>query len=52
MYKIRLIMLIVMFGTLTISTSAQEKCKVLKADIEGEYSGDCKKGLASGHGIS
>ena len=41
-----------MLGTLTISTSAQEKCKVLKADIAGEYSGDCKKGLANGQGIS
>jgi len=52
MNKIRLIMLVVMFGTLTILTNAQEKCKVLKADIAGEYSGDCKKGLANGQGIS
>lgn len=52
MNKIRLIMLVVMFGTLTISTNAQEKCKVLKADIAGEYSGACKKGFASGQGIS
>ena len=43
---IRLITLVVMIGTLTISTSAQEKCKVLKADIAGEYSGGCKKGLS------
>ena len=52
MNKIRLIMLVVMFGVVTISTNAQEKCKVLKADIAGEYSGDCKKGLANGEGIS
>lgn len=49
---IRLIMLVVMIGTLTISTRAQEKCKVLKADIAGEYTGECKKGLANGQGIS
>jgi hypothetical protein len=30
----------------------QDKCKVLKKDIEGEYKGSCKKGLAHGDGIS
>jgi hypothetical protein len=49
---IRLIIMVVMITTTTISTSAQEECKVLKADIAGEYSGGCKKGLASGQGIS
>jgi len=52
MRKIRLIILVAMIGGLTISTSAQEKCKVLKADIAGEYTGKCKKGLANGQGLS
>lgn len=31
---------------------AQQKCEVLKADISGEYVGDCKRGLAHGEGLS
>jgi len=31
---------------------AQEKCEVLKKDISGIYSGECKDGLANGNGIS
>ncbi len=31
---------------------AQQKCEVLKADISGEYLGDCKRGLAHGEGVS
>ncbi len=30
----------------------QETCKVLKAEISGEYSGKCKNGLAHGKGIA
>ena len=29
---------------------AQDDCKVLLKELEGEYSGDCKKGLAHGNG--
>lgn len=46
---------VVLISFLFISTSqlyGQDKCKVLKKDIEGEYSGMCKKGLANGEGIS
>jgi hypothetical protein len=31
---------------------AQETCKVLKPEIAGKYTGDCKKGLANGKGIA
>jgi hypothetical protein len=31
---------------------AQQKCKVLKVDIAGEYKGKCKNGLAHGTGVS
>lgn len=30
----------------------QTDCKVLKSEISGIYTGDCKKGLAHGHGIA
>ena len=46
---------VVLLSFLFISTSqvyGQDKCKVLKKDIEGEYKGACKKGLAHGDGIS
>lgn len=49
---IKLISMVVVFGIVTTSINSQEKCKVLKPDIAGEYSGECKNGLASGQGIS
>ena len=36
----------------TSQINSQEKCKVLKKDIVGEYTGECKKGLANGNGTS
>jgi len=35
-----------------LSGIAQEECKVLLPEIEGEYVGECKKGLANGNGKS
>jgi len=48
----RLFMAIFFLGLFTTINYAQEKCKVLKEDIVGEYIGSCKKGLANGHGMS
>ncbi len=48
----RLIMMILFLGVFTTTSYAQEKCKVLKDDIAGEYIGPCKKGLANGQGMS
>lgn len=31
---------------------AQEKCKVLSANLSGQYLGECKDGLANGKGIA
>jgi len=42
----------IVFCGLIINASAQETCKVLKAEIAGTYKGDCKKGLANGNGIA
>ncbi len=35
---------------LTLNLHAQEDCKVLSKALDGEYTGDCKKGLAQGIG--
>lgn len=37
---------------IAIPTYSQEDCKVLQADINKEYKGDCAKGLANGKGIA
>jgi hypothetical protein len=35
-----------------LSAFSQEACKVLKPEISGKYSGDCKNGLADGKGVA
>jgi len=35
---------------LSLNLHAQDECKVLSNALEGEYTGDCKKGLAHGNG--
>ena len=52
MKKSYFIILLMFFGTLPILMNGQENCKVLMADIEGEYIGGCKDGLAEGKGLS
>lgn len=44
--------LITIFVFTAILASAQEKCNVLLPEIDGEYVGECKKGLAHGTGKS
>lgn len=46
------IILIIIINFCSIFVFSQQKCEVLKADISGTYSGDCKKGLAHGNGVS
>lgn len=42
-----------MVFALTLNNAfSQDSCKVLKPEISGKYSGDCKNGLADGKGIS
>ncbi|HKL07951.1 MAG TPA: hypothetical protein VJ896_04200 [Bacteroidales bacterium] len=41
-----------LFGTLTFSQDNNNSCKVLLESISGEYSGECKKGLAHGKGVA
>jgi len=35
-----------------LSAFTQEACKVLKPEISGKYTGDCKNGLADGKGVA
>ncbi len=35
---------------LSLNLHAQDECKILSKALEGEYTGDCKKGLAHGDG--
>lgn len=44
--------LIFLFAGTAFITAQEDSCKVLKAGIEKEYSGKCKKGLADGKGIA
>ena len=37
---------------LSLNLNAQDDCKVLTEALQGEYTGDCKKGLAHGTGES
>jgi hypothetical protein len=48
--KVRLSVFLIALGSTFLF--AQQKCEVLKVDISGEYSGDCKNGLAHGKGIA
>lgn len=48
--RIKLSVFLIALGSTFIF--AQQKCDVLKTDISGEYSGDCKNGLAHGKGVS
>ena len=44
------IFLVLFFGLLSFSLSAQGDCKVLIPEIAGQYTGKCKNGLAHGKG--
>ena len=37
---------------ISLSTMAQNDCKVLVKELEGQYNGECKKGLAHGEGAA
>jgi hypothetical protein len=43
---------LVFLTTFGIITAQQTECKVKLPAISGSYTGDCKKGLAQGHGIA
>ncbi|MEZ5000926.1 MAG: hypothetical protein R2727_09975, partial [Bacteroidales bacterium] len=45
---ISIILALVMYG----SSSSQETCKVLMKELEGQYNGECKKGVANGYGAA
>jgi len=42
----------IVFGFTQFNAFSQETCKVLKPEISGKYTGDCKNGLADGKGIA
>ena len=52
MKKSRLIIGLIVLCSYSTIVFAQQKCEVLKKDIAGSYSGDCKDGLANGSGES
>ena len=52
MKNIKLNIVFILFAFAAVTLYSQEKCKVLKADINIEYSGECKKGLAHGKGYA
>lgn len=52
MKKILRLILINIFVICSILTYSQEKCKVLKPEINGTYEGKCKNGLAHGKGTA
>jgi len=47
----RLIIFLFLFSG-TIAYSQQDSCKVIKPEISGSYTGDCKNGLAQGKGVA
>jgi len=49
--KKSLVLLVLLLFSATFFTGAQE-CKVLVKNLEGSYTGDCKKGLAQGKGMA
>ena len=52
MKNYRLIIGFIVFCCSSTLVFGQQECKVLKEDIAGSYTGECKNGLASGNGIS
>lgn len=52
MNKSRLITGLIVFCCYSTIVFAQQECEVLKKDIAGTYTGECKNGLANGNGIS
>lgn len=52
MHKLAKISIIVFSLFLNLQLFAQSECKVLLKDLQGTYTGDCKKGLANGEGTA
>lgn len=50
MAKLTYCLTVVFISFLSLTAFTQSKCKVLVPDLEGEYIGKCKKGLAHGKG--
>lgn len=50
MIKSTFLILLLLCGSLIYAQT--DECKVIKAEIAGTYTGDCKKGLAHGKGIA
>jgi len=48
--KATLLVLFIFSTSLIVSAQSEGDCKVLKTEISGQYSGECKKGLADGIG--
>ncbi len=46
------IILLLMVPVFMIAQKSESKCKVLTESLQGEYKGECKKGLAHGQGIA
>jgi hypothetical protein len=42
----------IFFALIQFNAFSQDECKVLKPEISGKYTGDCKKGLADGKGVA
>ena len=42
----------IVFAITWFNTFSQDTCKVLKPEISGKYTGDCKNGLADGKGVA
>jgi hypothetical protein len=52
MKNIIALLLIILASTSLIAQQSNSDCKVLLKELQGEYNGDCKKGLADGKGIA
>lgn len=46
------LILLLMIPAFMFAQQSESKCKVLTEDLQGEYEGGCKKGLADGDGIA
>jgi len=46
------IFLLSLFSLLIVAVQSQEACNVLVPNLKGQYTGDCKKGLADGNGVA
>jgi len=46
------VLFLIVFAFIQLNAFSQETCKVLKPEIAGKYTGDCKNGLADGKGVA